>query len=142
MVPDLSSYRSHQDKALLDHISGVFNRAQARCSVATNAERLQNIVKVACVFHDIGKTNPLFQAKLPAATQEQWSQFVAPYWQSLLSYDSEYSNHAYLSAYLFLSVDENAEMNWWGWKPSPVERTAVAAIIAHHHGNLPDFRNI
>ncbi len=142
MVPDLSCYRSHQDKALLEHISGVLDNAQERCNVATSPERLQNIVKAACVFHDIGKTNPLFQAKLPTSTKDQWKHFVTPYWRSILAHDSQYSNHAYLSAYLFLAVDETTEMSWWDWKPSPVERTAIAAIIAHHHGNLPDFRNI
>lgn len=80
------------------------------------------IAEFAAIFHDVGKLNPNFQQKL------------------LLQESNGYSHHAYLSAFSFLcycASNEkavlcafNKEKEWIG---------SVLAIIAHHHGDLPNF---
>lgn len=111
---DLTQYRSHPDKQLLVHTRGVFESIQS-------LTRLK-IVELAAIFHDVGKLNPNFQRKLDNPKVDG------------------YSNHSYLSAFAFLcycaanqeavrSVFNN-EKEWIG---------SVLAIIAHHHGDLPDF---
>ena len=114
LVADLTKYRSHPDKQLLVHISGVVERVRS----LTNLK----IAELAAIFHDVGKLNPNFQKKLDT-----------------LKVDG-YSNHAYLSAFGFLCYCTanqeailsifNNEKEWIG---------SALAIIAHHHGDLPDF---
>lgn len=111
---DLTQYRSHPDKQLLVHTKGVFESIQSLTGL--------KIAGLAAVFHDVGKLNPNFQRKLDNQKADG------------------YSNHAYLSAFAFLcycSANQEAvlsafnnEKEWIG---------SVLAIIAHHHGNLPDF---
>lgn len=114
LVVDLTQFRSHPDKQLLIHTRGVFESIQS-------LTRLK-IAELAAIFHDVGKLNPNFQRKLDNPKVDG------------------YSNHSYLSAFAFLcycaanqeavrSVFNN-EKEWIG---------SVLAIIAHHHGDLPDF---
>lgn len=80
------------------------------------------IAEIAAIFHDVGKLNPNFQRKLDMQKTDG------------------YSNHAYLSAFSFLCYCAanqeailkifNNEKEWLG---------SILAIIAHHHGDLPDF---
>lgn len=111
---DLGQYRSHPDKPLLEHIRSVVAGVSRRTSLY--------IAELAAIFHDIGKLNPNFQKKLDT------------------SQVSGYSNHAYLSAFSFLSYCAanqqsvletiNNEREWLG---------SILAIVSHHHGDLPDF---
>lgn len=119
---NLDSYLSHPNKKLLEHIR----------EVVVNAKILKTSVlaEVCALFHDIGKLNPNFQKK------------INPDFQLVEGRDS-YSNHAYLSAYCFLcycaandkSIQEafGNEKEWLG---------SALAIIAHHHGDLPNFEQI
>lgn len=111
---DLTQYRSHPDKLLLVHTKGVFESIQSLTGL--------KIAGLAAIFHDVGKLNPNFQRKLDNPKVDG------------------YSNHAYLSAFAFLcycSANQEAllsafnnEKEWIG---------SVLAVIAHHHGDLPDF---
>ena len=111
---DLTQYRSHPDKQLLVHIRGVVEKVRS----LTNLK----IAEHAAIFHDVGKLNPNFQRKLDMPKVDG------------------YSNHAYLSAFCFLCYCTanqeailkifNNEKEWLG---------SILAIIAHHHGDLPDF---
>ena len=114
LVVDLTRYRSHPDKQLLVHTRGVLKDVKQLTKL--------KIAELAAVFHDVGKLNPNFQVKLDMGNVDG------------------YSNHAYLSAFGFLcycaanqeSVLKifNNEKEWLG---------SILAIIAHHHGDLPDF---
>lgn len=111
---DLTRYRSHPDKQLLVHTRGVVEEVRT----ITNLK----IAEFAAIFHDVGKLNPNFQRKLDMQRAEG------------------YSNHAYLSAFGFLCYCAanqedvlstfNNEKEWMG---------SILAIIAHHHGDLPNF---
>ena len=114
LVADLTKYRSHPDKQLLTHTSGVVKKIRSLTSL--------KITELAAIFHDVGKLNPNFQKKLDTPKVDG------------------YSNHAYLSAFSFLCYCAanqeailkifNNEKEWLG---------SILAIIAHHHGDLPDF---
>ncbi|MBI5217359.1 MAG: CRISPR-associated endonuclease Cas3'' [Bacteroidia bacterium] len=114
LVVDLTQYRSHPDKQLLVHTHGVVEGVKQRTTL--------NIAELAAIFHDVGKLNPNFQRKLDKLKV------------------GGYSNHAYLSAFGFLcycTANQEAilkifknEKEWLG---------SILAIIAHHHGDLPDF---
>lgn len=117
LVVDLDRIFSHPDKKLIDHINGVLSGVRKR----TNSK----IAEFAAIFHDIGKINPNFQIKLINGSS------------------SNYSNHAYLSAYIYLCYclannktiieDLGGEEIWL---------MAVLTIIANHHKDLPDFPNV
>ena len=114
LVADLTKYRSHPDKPLLMHTCGVVKDVKQRTTF--------KIAEIAAIFHDVGKLNPNFQRKLDMQKTDG------------------YSNHAYLSAFSFLCYCAanqeailkifNNEKEWLG---------SILAIIAHHHGDLPDF---
>ncbi|MDR3626147.1 MAG: CRISPR-associated helicase Cas3' [Ignavibacteriaceae bacterium] len=111
---DVDDYLSHPDKKLSVHINGVVAGVKKR----TNSK----IAELSAIFHDIGKLNPNFQEKLRTGKS------------------NGYSNHAYLSAYLFLCYctenhndllkQLNNEENWIA---------SIISIIASHHKDLPDF---
>ena len=117
MVFDLKEYNSHPKKPLSKHILGVLKKAQRR--------NKNMLLEVAILFHDLGKINPNFQIKLKGLKTEKYSQ------------------HAYLSAYAFLKFWlENEDyfkktfsndINWL---------RSMVAIVARHHGNLPNFDKI
>jgi CRISPR-associated endonuclease/helicase Cas3 len=118
MGSNLKTLKSHPDKFLLNHIQGV----------RENVKRLTNseIADLVAVFHDLGKMNPNFQAKV---NNEK---------------PNDYANHSYLSAYVFFCAffsdrvkilkrllrNEDLSNN---------DLIALIVLIAKHHGNLPDF---
>jgi len=117
MVSDLENIKSHPEKLLKVHIEGVLNKSETRTASI--------IAKYAALFHDLGKINPNFQAKLND------------------SKNAGYSQHSYISAFAFL--------NWYVNNKETANRTfkiegnditklkLITAIILHHHGNLPNM---
>ena len=108
-MSDLTTYKSHPDKTLVKHIEGVVKNVNSRTD--------SKIAETAAVFHDLGKINPNFQAKLEGKTPKG------------------YSNHSLLSAHAFYCMvlaDEDKKL-------SPNEIIGLIVLIAKHHGNLPDF---
>lgn len=114
LVVDLTQYRSHPDKRLLVHTEGVIERIRSRTKL--------KISELAAIFHDVGKLNPNFQQKLDRPKV------------------NGYSNHSYLSAFTFLcycAANQEAVLNAFNNEKEWIG--SVLAIIAHHHGDLPDF---
>ena len=108
-MSDITTYKSHPDKLLVKHIKGVVKNVSSRTDSI--------IAETAAVFHDLGKMNPNFQAKLEDKTPKG------------------YSNHSLLSAYAFYCMvlaDKNKKL-------SPNDIIGLIVLIAKHHGNLPDF---
>ena len=121
MVSDIKELKSHPGKLLLDHIQGVRD----------NTKKLTNsrLAELVAIFHDLGKINPNFQDKLDP-----------------LKTANGYSNHAYISAYMFFCAfccnRRNAEelRKFLGVEElTKNDIIALTVIIAKHHGNLPDF---
>lgn len=108
-MPDLTTYKSHPDKLLIEHIKGVVK------NVCSRTDSL--FAETAAIFHDLGKMNPNFQAKLEGKTPKG------------------YSNHSLLSAYAFYCM-VLAEKNM---NLSSNDIIGLIVLIAKHHGNLPDF---
>jgi CRISPR-associated endonuclease/helicase Cas3 len=116
MGTDIKILKSHPNKLLLTHIEGV----------RSNTKKLTDsrIAELVAIFHDLGKINPNFQAKLNQKAC------------------NGYSNHSYLSAYIFFCAfcgtkqgrdflsDEKLSVN---------DIIALIVLIAKHHGNIPDF---
>jgi CRISPR-associated endonuclease/helicase Cas3 len=120
MGTDITIFKSHPDKSLLEHVKGV----------RENVMRLtkSRIAELSAIFHDLGKMNPNFQDKVE------------------LGKSHGYSNHAYLSAYAFFCTFAFSANNLSTLKQfldindlSPNDLIALAVLIAKHHGNLPDF---
>lgn len=108
-MSDITAYKSHPDKLLVEHIKGVVKNIRCHSD--------SKIAETAAVFHDLGKMNPNFQAKLVGETPKG------------------YSNHSLLSAYAFycsILADKNKSL-------SQNEIIGIIVLIAKHHGNLPDF---
>lgn len=108
-MSDITAYKSHHDKLLVDHINGVIKNIRSHSD--------SKIAETAAVFHDLGKMNPNFQAKLVGETPKG------------------YSNHSLLSAYAFCCMvlaDNNRTLSF-------IDSFGIIVLIAKHHGNLPDF---
>lgn len=124
MVVNLSDYKSHPHKELTVHTQGVMEKAINATKFNQSA---MGMAKIAAIFHDLGKINPNFQAKFKPVNQREG-----------------YSNHAYLSAYgFFCFLNSNRDFlpkelgeNWQS------KFLSIIAIIAKHHGDLPDFDSI
>jgi len=115
MVAHLKDYYSHPNKLLSTHIHGVVQKV----SSVTNLK----IAEIAAIFHDIGKLNPYFQDKLNPQHDVH-----------------KYSNHSYLSAFSFLCYCTNNDSDLLKSIGNKAESLAsILAIIAHHHGDLPDL---
>lgn len=118
-----NTFSSHPGKPLEIHLSGVAEKVLRRTTgLPTNLNF--KIAEIAALFHDLGKINPYFQEKLKG---------VKP---------KGYSGHSYLSAYaLFCFASGNAEkvIEWCG--KSPEGQLSLLAMIARHHGDLPNFRD-
>ncbi len=121
MVSDIKELESHPGKLLLDHIQGVRD----------NTKKLTNsrLAELVAIFHDLGKINPNFQDKLDP-----------------LKTVNGYSNHAYISAYVFFCAfcynRKNAEELRRFLDVEELTKNdiiALTVIIAKHHGHLPDF---
>ncbi|RJQ61561.1 MAG: CRISPR-associated helicase Cas3' [Stygiobacter sp.] len=116
-MADLSKYKSHPDKQLLVHTANVTAGIKRRTS--------SKIAELSAVFHDVGKMNPNFQKKL------------------LNEKTNGYANHAYLSAYAFLSFcasNTNSVLKELDGDQSAIR--VITAIVAHHHGDLPNMGKI
>ena len=108
-MSDLTTYKSHPDKLLIEHIKGVVK------NVCSRTDSL--FAETAAIFHDLGKMNPNFQAKLEGKTPQG------------------YANHSLLSAYAFycmILADKNRKL-------SSNDIVGIIVLIAKHHGNLPNF---
>lgn len=121
-------YLSHSNppKKLVVHTKGVIDNSRK----ITNSK----ITELAAIFHDVGKMNLGFQVKVNENTENDF--------RKLTHYELNYSHHAYISAYAFycfclansqLLKDELGD----GFQ---IELLAIIALIARHHGNLPDFK--
>lgn len=116
---DLSSrfdyFRSHSHKELRVHTRGVCDGVEKRT--------LLPVPRIAAIFHDLGKINPNFQPKLDNQPVQG------------------YSNHAYLSTWAFMRFcrQNGNKLRQLGLK-GDAAFFSVIAIIAHHHGNLPNFQ--
>jgi CRISPR-associated endonuclease/helicase Cas3 len=118
-----NTFFSHPTKPLEEHLCGVAQKVLWRTEGLPTTLNLK-IAEIAAIFHDLGKINPNFQAKLNK---------IKP---------KGYSGHSYLSAYaLFCFALSNREKvkEWCGNTPEGF--LSLLAMIARHHGNLPDFRD-
>ncbi len=114
---NIEKYESHPGRPLLVHAKRVRDNVKDITDLP--------IVEIAAILHDIGKLNPNFQNKLNGVK-------------------SGYSSHAYLSAFIFYLVcqtDRQFLNNEYNIKEIE-EIISVIAIVAHHHGNLPNFDHI
>lgn len=114
MGTDLKTlFYSHPGKFLHDHLEGVAIRTEKRTTL--------KFAKIAATFHDLGKLTRNFQDKLQGKKVG-------------------YSSHAYLSAVAWLCFwYNNKELVKELIGDDPLEVLAVLAMVARHHGDLPDF---
>lgn len=118
MVFGMIDYNSHPDKLLEVHILGVLQKMQRNCNFS--------FVEIAVLFHDLGKINPNFQERLKPENKDKYL---------------GYTNHAYLSAYAFCAYFEKNQAQFKAivGEDYKIMIKSILAIIAKHHGNLPDF---
>lgn len=122
---DFDHFHSHSNKSLCVHTNGVLEGTRLRSAPFSCAR----IAEVAALFHDLGKLNPNFQLKINPNFQFDGEVAMR-----------EYSRHAYLSAYAFLAYCVSNRIESLGLRQADVWR--VLALIAHHHGHLPNFLNL
>jgi CRISPR-associated endonuclease/helicase Cas3 len=121
MVSDLD-FKSHPNKQLEEHICGVISKSRKYSSLP--------IAEVAALFHDLGKINPYFQKKLAGDAVK------------------EYSRHAYLSVLSFFSYMKANEKDTFSLLKAEnisdfrIKILQTIALIAYHHGNLPNFEQL
>lgn len=117
---DLVGLKSHPNKTLADHIRGVAN----------NVKQLTEFrpASLAAIWHDLGKANPNFQKKINGVQV------------------SDYSKHSYLSAFSLFCAILKDRKDYGSYFARifdfPIDSNrivALIAIIAKHHGDLPDF---
>ena len=124
MGTDLN-FNSHPGKLLETHIEGVLRKARKRTSMA--------LAEQAVLFHDLGKINPNFQDKLDPNKKVKLT---------------AYSQHSYLSVLAFLnyvainSTEFKRLMGISNNEQLKIDILRMVAIIARHHGHLPDFDKI
>ena len=77
-MSDLTLYKSHPDKLLIEHIKGVMKNVSSRTDSL--------FAETAAIFHDLGKMNPNFQAKLEGKMPKGYSNrrmlFIVWFWQT------------------------------------------------------------
>lgn len=121
MVSDIIAW-SHPGKKLEKHTFGVLEKSKKHCILPINA--------IAILFHDTGKLNPNFQRIV----------------QGLPSLG--YSHHAYLSVLFFYSFLKQNEKEIYkrlcpnGSEDFRIKILQIIALIAHHHGDLPNFSDL
>lgn len=114
----MKTFHSHPDKLLIDHLRGVVEKTRQRTPL--------KMAEIAALFHDLGKINPNFQRKLFGEK------------------NIGYSSHAYLSALAWLrycQVNKESLKDLIGIDPlhDPSPIFSIAAMIARHHGHLPNL---
>ena len=114
---NFDGYRSHPDKLLRVHTRGVCDGVARRTALP--------LPMIAAIFHDLGKLNPNFQPKLDGKVA------------------AGYSHHAYLSTWALIRYcQQNREqLRELGLKGESA-LFSVIAMIAHHHGSLPNFQQV
>lgn len=131
----MTEYFSHCDKPLEVHTRKVIEKVQRRTS--------NKLAEIAARFHDLGKINPYFQAKLLRGCETASGKLLQldSSSQAKLPKDKArgYSHHSYLSALAWLSFcTQNRE--WLReYKIDRFGCIAITTLIARHHGNLPDL---
>lgn len=119
------NFNSHPNKLLEVHIESVLRKARKRTSMP--------LAEQAVLFHDLGKINPNFQDKLDPNKKVK---------------STTYSQHSYLSVLSFLNyiVVNSAEfkrlMGINDNEQLKIDILRIVAIVAKHHGHLPDFDKI
>ena len=116
----MKAFHSHPDKLLSDHLRGVVEMTRLRTPL--------KMAEIAALFHDLGKINPNFQRKLFGEK------------------NIGYSSHAYLSALAWLcycQVNKEDLKELIGIDPlrDPSPIFSIAAMIARHHGHLPNLED-
>lgn len=114
----MKTYYSHPDKLLSEHLRGVMKGARRRTPLKD--------AEIAALFHDLGKINPNFQHKLQGEK------------------NIGYSSHAYLSALAWLcfchtNKEELKDLLGIDLSANPAHIFSIAAMIARHHGDLPNL---
>ena len=120
---DLTEYYSHPNKLITEHTDNVVKKVISLTDL--------KIAELAAIFHDAGKLNPNFQLKI----NKNFNKKIK----------IGYSNHAYLSALSFIcycKVNQDKLLNDSGNMIERYKIASVLTVIAHHHGNLPNFPNI
>jgi CRISPR-associated endonuclease/helicase Cas3 len=117
-----TAFNSHTGKPLQKHLQGVMAKVKYRTENLPTTLNLK-LAEIAALFHDLGKINPNFQDKLKGEKVK------------------EYSSHAYLSAYAFMCFCQNNPEKVKSWMTRSDQSRSLLALIARHHGNLPDFEN-
>lgn len=121
MVFDLN-FQSHPDKTLEEHICGVIEKSRKYSSLP--------IVELASLFHDLGKINPNFQAKLKGVKVQG------------------YSHHAYLSVLAFVycfKANQTEILNLLQAKSKDdciLKILQTVTIVAYHHGDIPNLEEM
>jgi CRISPR-associated endonuclease/helicase Cas3 len=123
-----SAFKSHQDKFLQDHLMAVAKGVRKRTEILNTTLKLK-IGEIAAIFHDLGKINPNFQKKLE------------PGYKKKDKGEKEYSDHAYLSAFAWLRYFQANSSLVKDLIGGEYRVISVAAMIARHHGDLPNFEN-
>lgn len=123
MDADLTNtFFSHPDKPLELHLGGVARKVLRRTQGLPTNLNLK-LAEVAALFHDLGKINPYFQDKLKNVKPQG------------------YSGHSYLSAYALFCFYSNNQEKIKEWCGSTEGYLSLVAMIARHHGDLPNFRD-
>ncbi len=118
MVHDLV-FESHPNKLLEKHINGVLQKSRFSFD--------NQIGRLACLLHDLGKINPNFQKKLKGETV------------------NDYSNHAYISVCALVNFTINNQkllselFNTTDKTEFFLRIHQIISLIAHHHGDIPNF---
>jgi len=120
MGADMKVYKSHPDKLLSEHLRGVVD--------GTRRRTISKAAEIAALFHDLGKINPNFQLKLSGEKKVG------------------YSSHAYLSAlawlcYCYTNKESLKELLGVDTTVDQSPIFSIAAMIARHHGNLPNLES-
>lgn len=126
---DITKQFSHPGKPLEEHLQGVADKVLRRTNNLPTTLNFKT-AEIAAIFHDLGKINPNFQEKLKPPEERKNKKLG-------------YSSHAYLSAYVwfcFMLSNRKFLEKWFG-KNIFLNLHNVTAMLARHHGNLPNFED-
>ncbi|MGI8543182.1 MAG: CRISPR-associated helicase Cas3' [Aridibacter sp.] len=126
---DITKQFSHPGKLLEEHLQGVADKVLKRIKDLPTTLNFKTS-EIAAIFHDLGKINPNFQEKLKPPDERK-------------NKNLGYSSHAYLSAYIwfcFMLTNREILAEWFG-KNTLLNVHNVMAMLARHHGNLPNFED-